>query len=198
MAFDIFISYRRDSGSAYAQLVYAALTLHGFSAFLDVRDLGSGPFDSALLNVIRATKDVIVIVTPESLKRCLSDDDWVRQEIIEAFQCGANVIPLLVNDAAIPSVEELPEAIAALSKQQAVRYDHELSDESLRRMMKLLRATPSMAIDVAAIQKLVAGGVVGSVIAEHTNPTNSGESANISTNLQAPVEPKRDKETPIL
>jgi hypothetical protein len=55
MAHDIFISYRRNGGEHLAGRVKDALKNRGFSVFMDVEDLKSGKFDTALLKEIEET-----------------------------------------------------------------------------------------------------------------------------------------------
>jgi hypothetical protein len=47
--YDVFISYRRESGSQLASLLKVYLEVRGLSTFLDVTSLGGGKFDEALL-----------------------------------------------------------------------------------------------------------------------------------------------------
>jgi formylglycine-generating enzyme required for sulfatase activity len=61
----------------------------------------------------------------DSGRRRLDDaDDFVRMEIVAALQRGSLVIPVLVGGAAMPVAEELPEALAPLTRRQAL----EISD----------------------------------------------------------------------
>jgi hypothetical protein len=54
-------------------------------------------------------------------RRRLDDSaDFVRIEIATALARGKRVIPVLVAGAAMPSMQELPEALAALSRRNAV------------------------------------------------------------------------------
>ena len=50
----IFISYRRDSGSDLARSIRSELERRGDSVFLDVEDLRSSPFNTALLREIES------------------------------------------------------------------------------------------------------------------------------------------------
>ncbi|MGI9243129.1 MAG: TIR domain-containing protein, partial [Verrucomicrobiales bacterium] len=83
----IFISYRRDTGSSLARLVEQELRRRRFPVFLDVEDLQSCPFNTALLTEIERAPDVVVILTRGCLERCKNEGDWVRQEIAHAIEC---------------------------------------------------------------------------------------------------------------
>jgi hypothetical protein len=48
--------------------------------FLDVDDLRSGPFNTALFRRIDSASDILVILTPTCLERCRTEGDWMRQE----------------------------------------------------------------------------------------------------------------------
>ena len=50
--FDLFISYRREGGSAEARVIQSALISRGLRVFLDVEDLHKGYFDEQLLQRI--------------------------------------------------------------------------------------------------------------------------------------------------
>jgi hypothetical protein len=63
MTHGVFISYRRDGGEHLAGRIKDALKSRGFSVFMDVEDLKSGKFDTALLKKIEETSDVLVMAT---------------------------------------------------------------------------------------------------------------------------------------
>jgi len=50
---DVFISYRRATGSQLAQTIKLALRMKGYRVFLDVDNLGSGLFDDGLTTSVR-------------------------------------------------------------------------------------------------------------------------------------------------
>ena len=111
--YQIFVSYRRDGGEALAQLMADRLRGKGFVVFHDVESLRSGAFNEDLLNKIAECEDVLVILPPNGLDRCISDpDDWVLREISHALKLGKNVIPIMMRNFEFPA--GLPEDIAIL------------------------------------------------------------------------------------
>src|ERR1700693_2284923 len=94
--YDVFISYRRESGSAEARLIRGELQQRGLRGFLDVDDLRRGYFDEALLRCIAEAKNYIVILSPDSLDRCTDPDDWMRREITQAIKTERNIIPIFL------------------------------------------------------------------------------------------------------
>ena len=66
MNYDIFISYRREGGSAMAKLLYECLKNMNYSVFLDVDELTSGPFNERLYQAIDGCTDFLLVL-PENL-----------------------------------------------------------------------------------------------------------------------------------
>ena len=117
-SYDIFISYRRDNGWDTAKHLRDILTAKGYSVFFDVDSLRSGNFNTALLDVIKNCTDFIIILSPNSLDRCVNEGDWVRRELACALQAGKNVIP--VTSAKFHFPEKLPEDINDVRWKNAV------------------------------------------------------------------------------
>ena len=109
--YDIFISYRREGGLQYAVALQSMLLNMGYSVFLDVRDLSSGHFDTALLKRIETCKDFILILSDGSLNRCSEENDWVCCEIEHAMRLGKNIIPLIPDG--VQPAERLPQSLPA-------------------------------------------------------------------------------------
>lgn len=131
---DIFISYRRDGGEHLAGRVKDALGRKGYSVFMDVEDLKSGLFDEALLGKIEEATDVIVVLTPGCLNRCVNEGDWLRREIAHAIASKRNVVPVMARNFEMPAHESLPADIAALPRFNGVTPAHELFDASIDRL----------------------------------------------------------------
>lgn len=139
-SYDVFVSYRRDGGSALAQVIRNALAARGYRVFLDVRELRSGRFDEALKRTIESTPDFILLLTPHALERCANADDWVLQEILHAFATNRNVVLLRTEDFTIPTPDQLPPPISHLSGHNCVTYVHEHSDAAIERVVQMLRS----------------------------------------------------------
>lgn len=101
------------------------------AAFRDQRDLPKGiDYREELERGIRKCDLLLVVmgahwasVRDEAGRRCIDrEDDWVRKEIALALAYKLPVMPVLVDGAKLPSVDELPDDIRALSYRQAVDF----------------------------------------------------------------------------
>ena len=130
----IFISYRRDDSAGHAGRLYDSLVAH-FSReqiFMDVDAIEPGEdFFEVIENAMGACGVLVVIIGRQWLesadahgRRLDRSNDWVRLEVAAALEKKIRVIPVLVQGAAMPSAELLPETLATLARRQAF----ELSD----------------------------------------------------------------------
>ncbi|KAK3603295.1 hypothetical protein CHS0354_007626 [Potamilus streckersoni] len=127
---DVFISYRRSTGSQLASLLKVHLQLRGFSVFLDIDRLRAGKFDENLLLNIKMAKHFILVLTPSSLDRCIGDNDcldWVHKEIVTALTAKCNIIPILDN-CEWPEPEKLPEDMRPICFFNGIRWIHDYQD----------------------------------------------------------------------
>lgn len=120
--YDVFISYRREGGDAQALWIREKLMQRGLRVFLDVVDLKQGYFDEKLLHYIAITPNFLVILSPGAMDRCVTDGDWLRQEIAQAVKSKCNVIPVMLPGFRFPDV--LPEDIRNLPRHQGIEYSH--------------------------------------------------------------------------
>ena len=138
---DIFISYRREGGADLARVIRLKLEERGYRVFLDVDDLRSGPFNTALFKQIDLSSDVLVVLTPNCLERCRTEGDWMRQEIGHALLKGLNLIPVTTENFQWP-LEPLPEDIQKLPLRQSAVYSHRFVDASIDALVKMLKSRP--------------------------------------------------------
>ncbi|MDE5636532.1 MAG: TIR domain-containing protein [Alistipes sp.] len=94
MAYDIFISYRRDGGREFARPLKAELELRNYNVFLDFDELKDGVFDRRIMDAIDSAPIFLVVLSPHSLDRCADENDWVRKEIEYAMRRNRHVIPI--------------------------------------------------------------------------------------------------------
>ncbi len=144
---DVFISYRRETGSELAELVYKDLLVHGFSVFKDTHQLLSGHWKEAIASQIRSCKDFVLVITPGSLDRCkLDPNDIVLFEILLAIQERKNIVMVVRKNNNIKSdlvLEGLPETISELPKHNWIEYTNSDSNAHLEKIRRFLRARPS-------------------------------------------------------
>ncbi|XP_059144255.1 NAD(+) hydrolase SARM1-like isoform X3 [Physella acuta] len=138
---DVFISYRRSNGSQLASLLKVHLQLRGFTVFIDIERLRAGKFDESLLESVKQAKNFIIVLTPNSLDRCMGDTekkDWVHREITAAIEAGSNIIPLLDNFK-WPAPDSLPEDMRNVCYFNAVRWIHDYQDACVDKLEQFLR-----------------------------------------------------------
>ena len=125
----IFISYRRED----TQPVAGRLSDHLRQEFGDqnvFRDSSSIPagndFRKALFQAIKESDVVLVLIgdgwlnaAKEGQRRLDDPGDYVRLEVLAALKWGVSVIPVIVEQANMPSAEGLPRAIRNLAFRQA-------------------------------------------------------------------------------
>lgn len=142
MPYDIFISYRRDNGEQSAKAIYDRLRDKGYHVFLDVETLRSGAFNEKLYTVIEECRDVLVILSPNALDRCVNEDDWVRLEVAHAIKRGKNVIPIMLRGFEFP--EKLPEDLEPLRYQNGIPASVEFFDAFMDKLYRFLRSKPGV------------------------------------------------------
>ena len=96
-SYDIFISYRREDGNAFARQMQLKLENYGYRVFLDVEELKDGVFDQRIIDAITGAKVFIALLTPRYLCRCANDKDWVRKEIECALQNEIHIVPINID-----------------------------------------------------------------------------------------------------
>jgi len=160
----LFISYRRDDSAGEAGRLADVLEARFGSdrVFRDVEDIPAGEdfmhvIDQALG---RATTLLVVIgrnwldVANESGKRRLDDPrDFVRLEIESALERGVRVLPVLVQGAAMPSPDQLPEALRPLARIQAHELNDSHWDYDVGKLIRTLRGGPGV-LDLGSRKRL--------------------------------------------
>lgn len=140
--YDVFISYRRQGGEQTARIICDRLTDAGYNVFFDVEALRSGAFNTKLYSVIDECRDVVVVLSQNSLDRCINEDDWVRLEIAHALKAGKNVIPVFLRGFEFP--ETLPENIAQLKYQNGLEANSDFFDAFIDKLKRFLRSKPTL------------------------------------------------------
>lgn len=114
--YDIFVSYRRDGGVAEADRIASRLRNRGYRVFFDGDSIGSEDFVTKIAVSIRASTDVLVLLTPGALDRCITDPahDYVGREIAYAMELGKNIVPVMAEGFKYP--EGLPRVLEPFKK----------------------------------------------------------------------------------
>lgn len=92
--YDIFISYRRDSGAQYARTLQLMLGKKGYKVFLDYDELKDEKFSPQIEAAIENSTIYMILLTKGSMTRCVNEGDWVRREIEIAVKSGKRIVPV--------------------------------------------------------------------------------------------------------
>ncbi len=92
--YDIFISYRREGGAQYARILQLMLIQRGYKVFLDYDELTDGVFGEHIRKAINDAPVFMLVLSKGAMRRCVNEDDWVRQEILLAIQQQKHLIPI--------------------------------------------------------------------------------------------------------
>ncbi|XP_018648156.1 putative sarm1 [Schistosoma mansoni] len=156
---DIFISYRRSTGSQLASLLKVHFHLRGYRVFLDIDRLTAGKFHESLLHSIRSSYNFVLVLTPRALDRCLNDihcTDWIHKEVVCALESGCNIIPITDNFT-WPLAESLPEDLRSITTYNAVNWIHDYQEACIDKvekfMIKPITSTPLPCSQIKPFEK---------------------------------------------
>jgi len=202
----IFISYRRADSQANTDRIYGELRkAFGRDAiFKDVDDIPLGAdFPTYLAEKVDDAKVVLVVIGRQWATiaydngdlRLHDPEDFVRIEVETALALpNATVIPILVNNANMPSPDALPESIKALPRLNAitVRNDPDFFNDS-QRLIRRLREMGSRAkrpswIPLTIIFALVAIAIIaGLILTQSQLPNTVTQVAQNPTETSSPT-----------
>lgn len=109
--YDIFISYRRDSGAQYARILQLMLSQRGYKVFLDYDELTDGRFGEHIKKAIIDAPIFMLVLSKEALVRCKNEGDWVRREIQLAISREKHIIPVNPDNSFDGIPDDIPEDI---------------------------------------------------------------------------------------
>ena len=143
--YDVFISYRHDSGQYLALLLYRCLSEKGVSVFWDYESLRAGHYEEQIYEVLDQCKNVIMIVSPGCIDRLKEDGDWVRKEIAYVFKNNnkkidrqkTNVIMAAMEGEEFPQekdADKLPEDVRELVKFNGIPCPVAYFDGAIKRL----------------------------------------------------------------
>ncbi len=135
--YDVFLCYRRDAGHTYSLLLKAHMDLAGRTVFRDQDSLSSGKFLDDIIEAIRYSRHMVIVLTPGFLARCCTEeDDVVRQEIATALHHGTHIIPVMMEGFEWPKPDVLPGDIRALADINAMSYSTEFFTAFIDKLLK--------------------------------------------------------------
>ena len=156
---EVFINYRGTDSRSYGALLYVELARRFGPelVFLDSESLPAGTdFAEQLLERARRARAMLAVIGPGWLAptrsrrlgrlRLKASTDWTRRELAEAFAAGVKVIPVLTDDAELPTERELPACLAPLSRCQYRRLRCRDATADLDRIVNdLIASDPHLA-----------------------------------------------------
>jgi hypothetical protein len=141
----IFVNYRSGDEEFTATLVEREMSRRFgdekvFRASKSIRP--GSKFPQEILAAVRRCRVLLAVIGPRWLAAqsagggpALEDPkDWIRREILEAFDAGAVVIPVLVGKTERLKREELPTAMRGLADCQYRRLNHRNAESDLSRL----------------------------------------------------------------
>ncbi|MFE2069809.1 toll/interleukin-1 receptor domain-containing protein [Streptomyces sp. NPDC059467] len=142
---EVFINYRTGDGEKTAALIDQELSRrfgpqHVFRAS---RSIAPGEtYPDSLLAALRRSYLLLAVVGPDwtNFRTKLHDpEDWVRREIVEAFDCEVPVVPVLDGRKTNRlSKADLPSGLARLADLQSIPFDTHDTETGLRRIGDLV------------------------------------------------------------
>lgn len=148
----LFINYRREDTAPYAGRLYDRLVAHfgENQVFIDIDQIDPGEdFVEVINSKVGSCEIAIVSIGPNWLtakdasgQRRLDDsEDFVRIEIIAALERKIRVIPVLVGGARMPRKQDLPEALAPLSRRNAIELSETRFHADVSRLIEAIEKT---------------------------------------------------------
>jgi CHASE2 domain-containing sensor protein len=148
---DFFISYRRDQSSWPAGVLKNELAERFGSerVFMDSESLHAGEqWPRRIEEAVKSCSVLLALIGPdwagasdrEGKRRLDNPRDFVRLEIETALQAeGVAVVPVLLDGAKMPRVDELPESLQPLADRQAVALSAAGWNAELDRLLESIR-----------------------------------------------------------
>lgn len=151
MSSKVFISYRRDDSRYQARIIHAAFchVVARDNVFMDVASIPPGAnFRKILKSWVEQCEVLLALIGPgwidavdprTGLRRLDNPSDFVRIEIGEALARGIPVVPVLLDGAALPEPERLPDDLKELVDRQAELVEYRSFDADVERLIRKLR-----------------------------------------------------------
>ena len=144
----VFISYRRTN-VPWALNVYQDLTHHGYDVFFDFEGIGSGDFESIIVDNITSRAHFLILLTPSALERCNDPGDWLRREIEVALETKRNIVPLMLEGFSFstPSIaSQLTGRLAAIKSYNGLSIPAEYFPAAMEKLRNKFLNVPLVAV----------------------------------------------------
>jgi glycerophosphoryl diester phosphodiesterase len=202
----VFISYRRQETAWPARQLHDVLAaeLGANRIFKDVDDIEPGDdFVERIQSAVGSCQVLLALIGPQWLtvtdakgaRRIDDPADFVRLEVETALsRDDVRVIPILVDHAKMPTAEELPAGLAALTRRQAVEINPVSFDT--HRLLRVLNETLNSAAGEPAVPRMSGDGQGGqpAAVPPAVPPVESSMvAATIDVPPSAPAIPRGDR-----
>jgi HD superfamily phosphohydrolase YqeK len=146
MAFEIFVSYRSGDRAIAEGLASCLQDSWGYNdrIWRDEDRLQAGSLWSNGLDVALDRAELVIAVIskswlrPANLKRLLSDEDYVRRELADTLTAGKRVLPVVLDELAIPGASQLPSELRSMLDVEWVRLSSDLKSRDRRTIIGAL------------------------------------------------------------
>ncbi|MBE6587842.1 MAG: toll/interleukin-1 receptor domain-containing protein [Ruminococcaceae bacterium] len=127
--YEAFISYRHKECNPLAKALHDELSdVYAINSFRDDEGLHFGDFREQLVKNNKKSKYLILLLTPETLDRCVRHGDWITKEVSLFLERKKPIIPVKLAGFEFP--QELPEAIKGLRDHDCRSIRCDISDPS--------------------------------------------------------------------
>lgn len=138
----IFISYRRKAGAMLASIIYSELCKHFKQEriFKDVKSLHAGDnFKKEIVAAIEGSDVFLVLINngwaSQTNRDLQGEDDFVYYELQCALEKKIEIIPVLFENASMPSPTDLPETINEVTLKHAFIVNSESVLEDIEKLV---------------------------------------------------------------
>jgi Clp amino terminal domain, pathogenicity island component/TIR domain len=146
----VFISYRREDTSHVAGRLSDRLIdqLGESQVFIDVDSIEFGvDYREVISNAVGKCDVLLAVIGHQWVTiedengecRLFEADDLVRLEIEAALKRNIRVIPVLVDGAAMPKVQNLPPSLSTLARRNALQIRHETFRQDAQRLLQAVQ-----------------------------------------------------------
>lgn len=143
---DIFISYKNDGeGNNFAARLCAHLKGMGYDVYYNSDEQHAGNFPEILRDAVRNCKDFLLILTQACLDQLKRHDkvDWIREEVLTAYNNKKNIIPLLMPGVTMPKDKnEMPEDLRFLPDKNAIVMPESYDKSPLDTLLSWMNSKP--------------------------------------------------------
>lgn len=219
MAAEIFINYRGVDADYVPPLLFERLSRQ-FGArrvFLDDKTIVPGEdYVQRLLEGVRSSKVLLAVIGPRWFARDgagarLIDNphDWIRRELVTAFECGVTVIPVLTEGATPPRPNELPDDIDQLGRQHGLPLRRTRSGEDIEAIVREVSAhVPArrrgFLLAVVAAVLLFGAGAAFPLLLRPDGPapgpsatSSVAQTTSTTTSISNEIQPTRPSSAPV-